>query len=561
MARCARPGYTDQAYDAGCRLAAAGEVRIMRRDRAIPKPPGYFDDGSQREQDRVSLDVFLAARDRAKHYDEWGLGPPFFSGRVDEINAFRALLARSAAGERSDATFVIEGPPGAGKTALVSQLVAEVEGFGVPPQGGAGWLPVLLSASDTASPRRIERRVNAAIGAYLAAPHRSAERRQAVAAVEEEADLQQVFDEERGVLQEALELVKDGGRNLVSAVQAHADTDPTLTETTDRIKRFLRKVAGRPGAAAARSVLQRGVGVMGVSLGPQPGVADETLIDVVAEMESAWRPYRLVLFVDEGQNIPATRPRADNEVPDALAAIHQGRTAAPISLCVAGLVGTAAALKRVGVSRIDAGRKWHLGGLSEDDCGKAVRRCLTQFKVHNGNGWIAPIAERAAGWPQHLAGYLLAAMEEISRHPLPGGDGFDAAQADFHAALRGGDAIREDFYSDRVESLASLYAEWAEHLVGADGCFGPYGANRGANRNALGTCLRKLEPDLSRADLQAFLDASVESGLLEYDAHRRTFVMPIPSFAAHLRNEPPAPFPKPRRNDGGGGAGGGPAPG
>lgn len=525
----------------------------MRRDRAIPHPPRYVDDGSQREQDHVSLDVFLAARDRAKHYDEWGLGPPFFSGRVDEINAFRALLARSAAGERSDATFVIEGPPGAGKTALVSQLVAEVEGFGVRPRGGSSWLPVLLSASDTASPRRIERRVNAAIGGYLAAPHRSVERQRAVAAVEREVDLQQVFAEERGVLREALELVKEGGRDLASAVRANEDPDPTLTETTDRIKRFLRKVAGRPGAAAARNVLRRGVGVMGVSLGPQPGVADETLVDVVAEMESAWRPYRLVLFVDAGQNIPATRPGTDHEAPDTLAAIHQGRAAAPITLCVAGLPGTVAALSRVGISRIDAGGKRRLDRLSDEDCQQVVRRCLRQFRVRNANGWIAPIAARASGWPQHLAGYLLAAMEEVPLHPLPEGEGFDAAQADFHVVLRSGDDMREEFYSDRLARLASLYTEWAEHLVSTDGCLGP----DGANRSALGACLRKLEPTLSREDLEGFLDASVESGLLQYDTHRRAFVVPIPSFAAYLRNEPPPPLPKlePPRD------GRGPAPG
>ena len=125
--------------------------------------PEYVDDGALRKQDQVELDGYLKATDRA---EDWpAAAQPFFSGREAQINAFRTMLDVMSDGRRTNLAFVAHGAPGAGKSALLSQLVADMDAL--PTLGGKPWLPVEIPRSAAASPHAILRRGFGAFGVTL----------------------------------------------------------------------------------------------------------------------------------------------------------------------------------------------------------------------------------------------------------------------------------------------------------------------------------------------------------------------------------------------------------
>ena len=96
----------------------------MNTTTTISELSDYVDTGELRPQDDVDERTFVGYRDRAKLVDD--RGPPFFSGREHEINVFRRMLEDVSGGIPADSTVVVEGPPGAGKTALMAQCIGEV---------------------------------------------------------------------------------------------------------------------------------------------------------------------------------------------------------------------------------------------------------------------------------------------------------------------------------------------------------------------------------------------------------------------------------------------------
>ena len=126
----------------------------------------YRDNGSLREQDRVRVEDFLSDEDRAQIT---GRGVPFFSGREAEVGVFRRAVNALSRGRCGNATIVVEGPPGAGKSALMCQFMEEMQSLPPTEIGGRRWLPVPLSASDAESPPNIADAIDEAIVARLAA--------------------------------------------------------------------------------------------------------------------------------------------------------------------------------------------------------------------------------------------------------------------------------------------------------------------------------------------------------------------------------------------------------
>ena len=104
--------------------------------------PDYVDDGALREQDRVDLEDYLSDMDRAELS---GRGVPFFSGREMEITAFRGIVNRLSRGRQSNATIVVEGPAGAGKSALLAQFQEEISSLSPTESGQREWLPVFFA--------------------------------------------------------------------------------------------------------------------------------------------------------------------------------------------------------------------------------------------------------------------------------------------------------------------------------------------------------------------------------------------------------------------------------
>ena len=108
---------------------------------------------------------FLAVRERAQFT---GRGQPFFSGREREINAFREVANALLLGHRGNAMLIIEGPPGAGKSALLAQFQEEMRSLPPTASGARRWLPVTLDGALAMSPPEIMAAVDEAMAHRLA---------------------------------------------------------------------------------------------------------------------------------------------------------------------------------------------------------------------------------------------------------------------------------------------------------------------------------------------------------------------------------------------------------
>lgn len=477
--------------------------------------PQYVDDGALRPQDRVGLDAYLRTTDRA---GAWPAGAqPFFSGREANINAFRDMLHCMLDGERMNLAFIVHGAPGAGKSALLHQLAADMGGL--PEANGQPWLPVRLARSDAASPHAAERAANRAMAARLAqqgaeAIRQAAERAQAV--------IQRALDdhpEASGARTEALSLINDLGDGL---------SDPSGADDRDWRVRDLVDRAGSGVRRTLHAALRRGFGAFGVSMGPAPDLPDEGIADVVAANPGLWQEHKIVFFVDEAQNL---NPNSES-AKDLLQTIYQGDAGAAVGLCFGGLPDTEDILMKMGISRLPDGRIQGLAPLPVGDAEKVVRRGFKQFGVRGGGGWAKPLAERSCGWPQHIQRHLAAALAAIQDA------GMDAGRADFAQAIREGDLRREDYYRRRRRSMR-------DHVDAAVGVAEAFAQMPGGS-------LRN--PEIARAaglsdDPEGYRDfrlAAVRAGLLAEVADSggaECYRVPIPSFAAFLREEPAEPIP------------------
>ncbi len=501
----------------------------MNTQTTITELPVYVDTGGLRPQDDVDHRLFIAYRDRAKLIDD--RGPPFFSGRAHEINVFREVLEAVSAGILADSTFVAEGPPGAGKTALMAQCIGEVTAC--PPTGtGKEWLPVIIPSNIANSAQAVGRAVDRAVASHLA-KQINRERREALLA-DIRALIEAVDCKDKQLAKRAFDLVSKAGETL-----SRADSTKDLDAVLDRIDHQVRTMVNatsKRARAVINDIFKRSVSITGVSVGPTREISNPSIADVVAERGGAWGPYQIALFVDEGQNIPVESPETTGPA-SVLPVIHEGKAGASLSLAVFGLPGTSNVLRKVGISRVVAERKITIGTLPDDDCAKAVRRCFAQFKVRNCQLWERAIVARSHQWPQHLAGYLVAAISEIGKHPDQEG-GFDAAPADFPKAIEDGDGSRKAYYKQRLDGLMEgnheLLAKHLAHCLRQERSF---------SSEELRDILLEKEPGLTKTGYAEFRLAAIHSGLLRFDGDRQRYVVAIPSFAAFLREEPTEPIP------------------
>ena len=145
-------------------ISRVGTEIGMNTTTTISELSAYVDTGELRPQDEVNDRLFVGYRDRAKLIDD--RGPPFFSGREHEINVFRRMLEDASGGILADSTYVVEGPSGAGKTALMAQCIGEVVAC---PRTNAGkdWLPVVVHSSISNSAQAVGRAVDRAIASHV----------------------------------------------------------------------------------------------------------------------------------------------------------------------------------------------------------------------------------------------------------------------------------------------------------------------------------------------------------------------------------------------------------
>ena len=477
--------------------------------------PEYIDDGALRMQDDVDLDEYLKATDRA---EDWpAAAQPFFSGREAQINAFRTMLDVMSDGRRTNLAFVAHGAPGAGKSALLNQLVADMDAL--PTLGDKPWLPVQIPRSAAASPHAVERAANRAAADRLS---RQGPATTARAVERVRAGLQSALEGplgEAGVREEALGLFQQLRERPPDSTQADA--------LRDRAQGLLAQ-AGSGVHKALHAVLRRGFGAFGVTLGPAPGVPDEGIMDVVAANPALWQENRVVLFIDEAQNL---NPGSES-ARDLLETIYQGRAGAAVGVCFGGLPDTKGVLGDMGISRLPSRRTPRLGPLPIPEAETVIRRAFHQFRVRSGEGWIAPLAERSCGWPQHVQRHLAAALEVIRDA------GLNAGRADFAKAVREGDRLREAYYHDRVESMAT-YEDEATLVAQA---FRSTPQKWLSNRDIAAAAGLSEDPPA----YSAFRQAATRAGLLIRgegpDEPLGHYKVAIPSFGAFLRSEPPVPI-------------------
>lgn len=432
----------------------------------------YRDDGKLREQDIVDVARYLSMRDRAP---ATGRGVPFFSGREAEIGVFREMANGLSQGLAANASIVVEGPPGAGKSALMCQFMEEMRSLPPAGAGGRRWLAVPLSAGDAESPPDIADAIDAAIVSRLA-------------------------------------------KDLLASKSAE-------TTVVEKLGEYWGKLEPAKARAKAREFFDRGGSVLAFSLGASREGPPKSIAQAAAR-RPAWQSWQIALMIDEAQGIqPGERHAGDGT----LSALHQGIVRAPISFCAFGLPGTLLALGDVSVSRPSGGRAIHLRGLDDRAAGQTVDRCFNAFGIHNGAPWREAILARAANWPQHLAVYLNAAIRRLrgaSRERM------DAEGADLGAAMREGDRARANYYRQRIARLTRRNIEFGNLARG----LAPLFEGREARLPAadLTKAIRAVSPELSDADITRFVQDAEHSGFLALADDEYAYAMPIPSFAQHL---------------------------
>lgn len=420
-----------------------------------------------RAQDQVGVADYVAAGERAPLPHR---PVPFFSGRDAELSAFDEALERIAQGPAANQTCLFQGPPGAGKSALLAQCVEAVR---------------------QRSKARLQERwvmVRTAPGHFSDA--------QALAELIDAAVRQSSF-------------------RFWQPPRLQAD--PAQGSGTDRFK--VTKV-------------DAGISTLGVQMERVPGMrADAPFIIASRDMRRRWQRRRIVLFVDEAQNMIGPRCREAETV----SALHDGVPEVSVMLAAYGLSRTRSLLGEAGVSRLDRRRDFDLAGMSPQDACQVVSRCFKAFGIHGRRReeWAVALVRRCQGWPQHLSSYLIPAVEVLDAARR------NADRADLEAALTEGDAGRDAFYARRIERLEE-FRGWenamADSLAAApDKCL-----NADQLHDAMAQRFPKARPD---AAFEAFLAQAAHAGLLVPHPELNGLHIPIPTFEAYLRERKPRPAP------------------
>ena len=204
-----------------------------------------------------------------------------------------------------------------------------------------------------------------------------------------------------------------------------------------------------------------------------------------------------------------------------------------------GLGDTEAALDKLGVSRSGSapgteGHRWRIvGTMPERDVRMAVRRCFRACGVRRDTEaqvWEDSIIKASNGWAQHLRHYLALAV----RAALAAGGA--CRRDDLAGVLEVGDAERIAYYKKRIGALGAHEGcawEIAAHLESCGDV-----SRRTALAAIVSADLRAQGvSEITKEAVDQCLTSAVHAGLLDNDGG--AWRIPVPSFQAHLRHEPP----------------------
>ena len=275
--------------------------------------------------------------------------------------------------------------------------------------------------------------------------------------------------------------------------------------------------------------------------------------DVIKDVRGDPEKYPpMLLMIDEAQ---ALKSEAGNQ----LFRLYEGLHKLPIIPVYGGLAWTAERLARpdIGISRLGKGCVHTLEALSKDECGEVVDAFYTEYHIigtpEEKEWWKNELVERSQGWPQHLQGGLAALAWELGKEEVD--RRLDKARKNKKTVFDEEERIRHEYYDARISSFELNYHE-LPHLAAAVVAYLGKDNSGQLDLMVLGDALdrgyvKQLALKWPKMNLQEedvrlilpeglagkdFVRAMFYSGIFHKGKHGVLHV-PIPSFARYLCSE------------------------
>ena len=241
--------------------------------------------------------------------------------------------------------------------------------------------------------------------------------------------------------------------------------------------------------------------------------------------------FRLVVFVDEAQNIPVAQTTQD-----VLDCLHRDTQGLPLVATFFGLSDTQDVLRKCGISRISDQRVVNLDSLPMEDASGSFRYLFDTYFIgeeKEKDVWANSLANLSQGWPQHVNQIGVAAGQVLSKNV-----GL-LERSLFEEVLIKGTERKNDYYLGRVQAGSNQAWVYRQLALAAD-----KKKEQWAGTISYDEIDRLTEAARSRKDetIDEFLKNALHAGLL---APARGlpdhYKIPIPSLGDYLRAMPVEP--------------------
>ena len=411
----------------------------------------------------LPLNDWLNRADRAEVGRE-----PFFRGRDYEYEVFQKAVNSLESGHIGGGTMIFQGAPGAGKTALMMECMEAVRLHSTPQNP---WVAVSIG------PAALE----SAVGVVMIMIEEASRER---------ARLLERFPRQ---VPGKLEKLKDIGQKLFA----------------DLSKR------GYTVSAGGLDVTMHGESVN------VHGQEDLLAERVFRDAAPLFKDIRVVIFVDEAQNIPVSE--STRAVMDCL---HRDTKGIPLIAAFFGLSDTKGVLRQCGLSTGE--RVITLDTLSHEAATSAIQDVFNTYgleiRAKDKVAWVDELARLSQGWPQHIKCVSVAAASFIRNH-----EGIMVENM-LTEILKHGQELKEEYYSFRLESCSEDTVVYEQIALAA---------GKMPNGILSRACLRKITASFlkdSSTTFDNFLTNALHAGvLMEINKPPKHYRIPIPSFGDFLR--------------------------
>ncbi len=283
------------------------------------------------------------------------------------------------------------------------------------------------------------------------------------------------------------------------------------------------KKALNQGLQLLQEIQHGNISIQGVTVSKkqQSGSAD----GLFRHASSLLKNYRLVIFVDEAQNI-----KQNDKTEDVLDCLHRQTQGIPLVTIFLGLSDVETILSKCGLSRLPRGRVKTLGVLSHQETVSAIKSVFAAYDFKgsskNREEWLDTLAELSQGWPQHINSVSVAACQIIRDHH--GNLNKDLLPQ----ALELGQRLKNEYYVSRLKRCSEDPAIYQNLAIEANKV--PNGAlSRSRLRNLAGPLLEHPQA------FDDFLSNALHAGvLMETEELPKHYQIPTPSFGDYLQTLP-----------------------